>query len=191
MGFFASFLFLWIVDGGKRENELPSKGVLLAVFLAIGALIADGFSSYIGLRETTNNIRLITGLMSGLALPLLLFPLFNYQVWKRSSYKPIVRERWQKMALVLIFILAFAVIQIIQKVNLPLGAEILSSLVVFCVLFTFVIINLVLISLLPIWYRRADSPRQLVVPLFVALALTLLELSLSFFAHKYLISLVL
>jgi len=190
LGFFISFLFLWLVDRGERKNEMPSKGVLVVVFLAIGALAFDGISSYLGFRDTTNTIRLITGLASGFALPLLLFPLFNYQIWRRSSSKLVLAGRWEKMALLFTTILTFFFMQIIQRIYIPFGAEVISSLVVISIIFTFVIINLVLVTLLPFWYQKADNISQLAIPFLLAFALTVIELSLSFYAHKYLISLI-
>ena len=190
LGFFISFLFLWLIDRGERKNEMPSKGVLVVVFLAIGALAFDGISSYLGFRETTNTIRLITGLMSGFALPLLLFPLFNYQIWRRSSPKLVLAGRWEKTALVFTAILTFVFMQIMQNIYIPFGVEVISSLVVISIIFTFVIINFVLTTLLPFWYQRANSISQLVIPFLLAFTLSVIELSLSFYVHKYLISLV-
>ncbi len=190
LGFFISFLFLWLTDRGERKNEMPAKGVLVVVFLAVGALAVDGISSYLGFRETTNTIRLITGLMCGFALPLLLFPLFNYQIWRRSSSKLILTGRWEKTVLFFTAILTFVFLQIMQNINIPFGAEVISSLVVISVIFTFVIINLVLITLLPFWYQRANSISQLVIPFLLSFTLSVIELSLSFYVHKYLISLV-
>jgi uncharacterized membrane protein len=190
LGFFISFLFLWFTYR-KRENELPSRGVLIAVFLAIGALVTDGVLSYLGLRETTNTIRLLTGLMSGFALPLLLFPVLNYQIWRHSSYESILRKGWHKIGLILILILTFAVIQIVQIFRIPLAAEIISLLIVLSIFFTFIIINFILLTLLPFWYQKANNFAQPIIPLFIALTLTVLELSLSFLAHKFLISLAL
>lgn len=189
-GFFISFILLWIFDKGERENELPSRGVLIVAFAAIVALIIDGISSYLGLRETNNTIRLLTGMATGFSLPLLLFPIFNYQLWGKSSYKPIVRENWQQLVIVLAMMFAFVIIQLVQGVRFNLANEIVSTLVVISILFTFGIINLILITLLPFWYQKANNLKQLITPSLIALGLTAIELYLSLLAHNYLISFV-
>lgn len=191
LGFFVSFVFLWAIDKGKRNNELPSKGVLVLAILAIIALALDGITSYSGLRDTTNAVRLITGLSTGFALPLLLFPIFNYQLWKRSSYESVLLERWQKILALFVVIMTFVLIQIAQRINIQLGAEIFSTLVAVSIIFTFLIINLILLTLIPLWYQKADRLSQLSVPVILALILAIVELSLSSYAHRYLISLVL
>jgi len=189
-GFLISFILLWIFDKGERENELPSRGVLIVAFAAIVALIIDGISSYLGLRETNNTIRLLTGMATGFSLPLLLFPIFNYQLWKKSSYRPIIRETWQQLVMVVAMIFTFAIIQLAQGLRFTLANEIASTFVVVSILFTFGIINLILITLLPFWYQKADNFKQLVIPSLIALGLTTIELYLSLLAHNYLISFV-
>jgi len=189
-GFFVSFILLWIFDKGERENELPSRGVLTVAFVSIVALIIDGISSYLGFRETNNTIRLLTGMATGFSLPLLLFPIFNYQIWRKSSYRPIVRETWQQLVMVLTMMFVFIIILLAQRVRFNWANEIASTLVVATILFTFGIINLILITLLPFWYQKADDFRQLIIPSSIALALTAIELYLSLMAHNYLISLV-
>lgn len=191
LGFFISFLFLLVADAGRRQNELPSKWVLSIVFFSIGALALDGFSSYLGWRETTNTIRLATGLICGFSLPLLLFPVFNYQVWRRSSFESILKKKWENVVLLLIAVLTFVVVELVQAVKLPLFADIASSVVALSIIFTFVVINLILVTLVPFWYQRAENFVQLTTPLSIAFALVLLELFLSYSAHRYLISLVL
>jgi len=169
---------------------LPSAGVLVAVFLAVGSLIVDGVSSYVGLRETTNMVRLITGLASGFALPLLLFPVLNYQIWRQSSFKPVLQKVRQRVALVIVIMLIFAVVQNAQIFRIPLAAETISLLIVLSIFFTFAIINFILLTLLPFWYQRADGVAQLMLPFSLALAAAALELLLSSLAHMFLISLV-
>jgi uncharacterized membrane protein len=189
LGFFGSFMFLWAVDRGKRANELPSKGVMAVVFVAIGSLVFDGISSYLGFRETTNTIRLVTGLVTGFGLPLFLFPIFNYQIWKKSSEKPVLPELWERIGLLGTVIFTFLLIQLFQIMNVPFGAVILSTLAAVSVIFTFSVINLILVTLIPFWYQRAENTLQLAIPIVLSVAFAAVELFFSGYLHQYLISL--
>jgi len=67
------FLFLY---RGKRP-DYPKRAKLAFILAMIVPTLIDAITSYSGLRETTNLIRLTTGALFGAALAALVFPLFK------------------------------------------------------------------------------------------------------------------
>ena len=74
LGFAACFIAL-VVAYGREPRRYPSwpKLLTLALFLLPTAL--DAATSYAGLRESTNTIRLATGALAGTGLAALVYPL--------------------------------------------------------------------------------------------------------------------
>jgi uncharacterized membrane protein len=94
LGILLSLLALNIIER-KIKGEFPSlKMVLISVgvFLIMGL---DVVLSTIGLIESSNIIRMITGFMTGWFLVLLLFPLANNSMFKRLIRKNYL-DNWKK-----------------------------------------------------------------------------------------------
>ena len=75
-GFAISALLIYALDG-RPATELPRRSVLIVAAIFFGTMVWDGVTSYSGLRPTTNDIRLITGLLSGFAIPVVFVPFLN------------------------------------------------------------------------------------------------------------------
>lgn len=90
LGIAATYAFL-IFRRGFKVNALPSLGISLAVAAMLLPMAADGLSSYLGLRETTNAVRFLTGLVAGAALPVFAFPLLSPELIVESRRKEVVR----------------------------------------------------------------------------------------------------
>jgi uncharacterized membrane protein len=71
LGFGVVFL-LFLAGRRYRRSGLPDAIVLAACVVGFALFAFDALSSYLGLRETTNELRLISGLGMGLALGVLL-----------------------------------------------------------------------------------------------------------------------
>ena len=102
-GFFTAFVW-----GRLRASGLPSRGVMitLAVFLAVWAF--DGVNSYIFLLTqepflyTPHNIlRLMTGMLQGVAVSMFFLPFFNQVFWREPDPRPALTG-WRDLALVLL-----------------------------------------------------------------------------------------
>lgn len=79
----------------KRAARLPASGMLGLLGLFFGAMVLDGLNSTfqtfgVGLWDSTNVVRLITGAASGLAVAFVFYPVFNLSLWHRDELK---RER--------------------------------------------------------------------------------------------------
>src|SRR5450756_1287938 len=77
LGFVIGLLVLAALDRGCRRTEVPRPWVLALGAVLIAVMGWDGVTSYVGLRPTTNLIRLATGLGTGFALTLVIAPLLN------------------------------------------------------------------------------------------------------------------
>lgn len=75
LGVVVSHIYLYFFP--NKSKAMPLLPVSLALVALMVPLAADGVTSYLGLRETTNLVRLATGLGLGVSLPLLYMPLFQ------------------------------------------------------------------------------------------------------------------
>lgn len=84
LGIFLSTVYLFV--RGRFDSDKPPRtfqAVLLSVLMLPMAF--DGVSSYLGVRETNNFIRLFTGMSFGLAIPFFLIPAANFKVYGKNS----------------------------------------------------------------------------------------------------------
>jgi uncharacterized membrane protein len=76
LGVFASYAYL-VIRRGFRVNSIPKIAYSLIIAAFILPMAFDGLTSYIGLRETTNDLRVLTGTLAGSVLPIFAFPLLS------------------------------------------------------------------------------------------------------------------
>ena len=182
-GFLTSFIFL-TVKNRKHEYGFPPWYVLLFGVMGIGLMAIDGFTSYSGFRTTTNEIRLISGILAGSALPLGLVPIFNYQVWKESSENRVMNGIPHFILLLIVITATFLIFQI-RPGFLFWPMAILAA---FTVVFIFVYINLILVTLVPFWAQKAEHLKDLAVPFVLALIMTTAELGASYAMHAFMLA---
>ena len=83
--------------GRARSSILPPVRVL-AVLLVFAVLMGiDGLNSYVSffpglphLYQPQNLLRLATGTLHGLAMSLIVLPVFNFTLWKESDTQPVL-----------------------------------------------------------------------------------------------------
>jgi uncharacterized membrane protein len=90
LGIAATYVFL-LLRRGFKVNALPRMGFSLAVAAMLLPMAVDGVSSYLGLRETTNVLRFLTGLVAGAALPIFAFPLLSPELTVGGGKRGVVR----------------------------------------------------------------------------------------------------
>lgn len=85
---------------GRRRTAWPRTGIMLVLGLFLAAFAMDGVNSgailYLGdplLYAPSNALRLITGTGMGLAMSIVLLPVFNQTVWQRYSPRTAI-ETW-------------------------------------------------------------------------------------------------
>jgi len=71
----------------RRFNADKPPSLKMAVLLCLLMLptILDAISSYLGLRSTNNIIRLFTGVLFGVPIPLFLVPAGNFKIYKNNT----------------------------------------------------------------------------------------------------------
>lgn len=75
LGFVVALSLLMLMARGSRRPGFPAGWSAAAMGVLFGTLVVDGLTSYTGLRETTNLIRLATGVAAGFALASLVAPI--------------------------------------------------------------------------------------------------------------------
>lgn len=134
-GFFLSALYLFLKSKGKYDRIPPNSiSFILAGLMSLTAL--DGATSYMGLRETTNEIRFITGSLFGMASASFLIPLKGFDSVKRGE-NPTIRNFYQLFFLLgLITIYGYVILKTsllpwIMAAAVPVGGFLIFTYKVF------------------------------------------------------------
>lgn len=171
VGFALSLLMIALVERGRRPSEAPRARWLFVGGVFLAAMAFDGVTSYAGLRETSNDIRLITGLLAGYALPLLVAPMLNSQMWNGVSGLRVFQGGRG-----LLWLASLPVAYAITRSVLPLTGVVYPIVTTLAIVVTFVAVNLVFVTLLPFFERRALTLAGAWRQVLLAAVLTFAEL---------------
>lgn len=178
-----------LLYGRQRAARLPSVPILGLMVLFVALWAFDGLNSYLTffpgaphLYEPQNWLRMTTGLLNGLALITLVWPIFNFTLWREPKQQAVLASAWQLLAIlpvagVLVFL-----------VNLGIGAllyplAILSSAGVLLML---TMINTMIAAVALGREGYARNWAQALVPLTVGLGLALLQMAAMILLRAYL-----
>jgi uncharacterized membrane protein len=161
--------------GRWRDGALPPRRAILAMVLFITFMGIDGVNSYTKLipgvphaYEPQNWLRLLTGILTGVAVSGLIFPVFNQTLWRDWQDRPIVRGLRELFSLVLAALIVAGLVLSDNPVILyPLA--VLSTLGVVMLM---TMLNAVIFMLTTGSANQATRWRDLVVPLATGLALS-------------------
>ena len=95
VGFCVAIVLISLLHRPKRPRGFPSPLGWVAFGLMIGSMAIDGGTQLIGLRSSANDLRLITGLLSGFAIAMLLVPMLNDSVWRTSHNQRVLDPPWR------------------------------------------------------------------------------------------------
>jgi uncharacterized membrane protein len=108
---------LMAAAGRWRAGVLPPMRVIVAIVLFITVMGVDGVNSYFTLipglphvYEPQNWLRLLTGILTGVAVSGLIYPVFNQTLWRRWQETPIVRGLWEFVGIVLAAMVVVALV---------------------------------------------------------------------------------
>lgn len=177
-GYLTAFVLLAALER-DRPRDMPPRHVLVLCLLFIAIMGADGVSSYAGWRTTTNDIRLATGLLTGFAIPPLALGMLNAQLWRRSAPGRVLGPLGHRLAWLLALPAAF----LVMRFPIPALGGLYATAVIIGVLAAFTTVNLVLVSLLPPFERRAERLGDVLAPGGIALLLTAAELGTAAWLH--------
>ena len=173
-----------------RASGLPPSGVSASLVSFIVLWGIDGFNSFLSLLpkaphlyEPHNLLRLITGTLNGLALSIIVYPIFNFVLWKEADTKKVIRN-WREMGYLLIpgALLVWIVQTQVSSLLYPVAAlSILGTLVMLTM------VNTMIVLIVTRRDSKAESWCDAVLPLLLGLLATFLELSALGLLHLALI----
>jgi uncharacterized membrane protein len=173
-GFGLSLAVIAVLERHRRATELPVAWVLVLGAMGVLAMVIDGVTSYVGIRSTTNALRLATGLAAGWALPLVVVPMLNGQMWSSAQ-----RARLLDGSRALIWLAAGIVANPFLLFAMPALGVAYPLAVSAAIIVTLVAVNLVFVTLLPRFERAAARMSQAVPQVALALALAVAEIALA------------
>jgi uncharacterized membrane protein len=166
-----------LIGAGRwRSGNLPPTRVIAAVVLFIGVMGVDGVNSYLTLipglpyvYQPQNWLRLATGILAGVAVSGLIFPVFNSTLWKDWQATPGVRSLRELFGILLV---AMALAGMILS-NIPILLFPLALISSGGVLLLMTLTNSVIFMLATRTENRARSWREAVIPLAAGLTIAL------------------
>jgi hypothetical protein len=175
VGFAVGLAVLAVLERGRRSSDAPPLFAGVALVGFIGIMVLDGLTSYMGLRVTTNELRLFTGTLAGFALAAFTLPLLNGQLWVAPGAGRVLPTAsqfgWFSLA-------AAATTAFVGFVGPALGVA-YPAAVGASILLTFTAVNLVIVCLFPWFERKARRLRDALVPVSLALGLSIAELAFT------------
>jgi uncharacterized membrane protein len=173
VGFAVSLAVIALLSRGRRPSEMPPVWLMVLGVLFVLLMALDGVTSYAGLRTTTNDIRLITGLLTGFGLTLALVPVLNGQLWRQPG-----RDRLLgRTSDALLWLLSIPLLFVLLRWVMPYFSILFPLLVVVAILVTFTAVNLAIVCLLPPFEMKAQRLRDAWLPILIAFGLTLFLLA--------------
>lgn len=174
----------------RRASSLPPGEVLALLVNLIVLWAIDGLNSFLTLLpnaphlyEPHNLLRLSTGTLNGLALSIIIYPLFNSILWKEADNERVIR-RFRELTYLLIP--AALLIGIVQTQAGFLLYPV-ATLSILGVLLMLTLINTMIILIVTRREGRAASWREAFLSLVLGLLACLLELGALGLLHFALI----
>jgi uncharacterized membrane protein len=186
VGFMISLALIAALDRGRRRTAAPPVWLIAVGLGLIAAMLWDGFTSYAGLRETTNLLRLATGTGVGFALALVIAPILNAQLWERRSPDRVLGSPLEGI----VWCAAIPVAVAALWWGGPMLGIGYALLVAGSVIATFTSVNLVVVSLARRFERRSARLLDLWPGVLVAFALTVAEIAVADALRVWLLMLV-
>ncbi|MBC8390054.1 MAG: DUF2085 domain-containing protein [Actinobacteria bacterium] len=186
IGFFISAIVLFILFR-KRENGLPPLYIIVILALFLISTISDGIISNFASFNTNNTIRFITGYLCGIAMITIIYPIFNFQYFKESNDTAI----FSRPIKFIVYILVSAAFISIVLLRINFLGYFFYYFNAFSIVFTFFFINLLIVLLIPLLSQKAANllSKYLAAPLIISIALSVLELFISYRLHQFLLNL--
>lgn len=180
-GFVVAAVILFLMFR-KKQSELPPLYIMVILAVFFLTTMIDGLASYLGLYETNNIVRFSSGTLCGAAIISVLYPVFNFQYYKKSEKTRIFARPIQFLAFCLI-LAAFIVITLIQPAWLGSFYYYFSGI---SVILTFFFVSLTMMLLIPGLSQKADRlfSRHLMIPSLLALVFTALGLFIAYGMHR-------
>jgi uncharacterized membrane protein len=177
LGASLSVALFWL-RGRSRASLLPPLRVLVLLGAFAAAWAVDGTNSYLHfltgraiLYPPSNVLRLSTGMLQGLALATVVWPMFNSLLWQAPAQQAVIRG-WRELAAILLAMLGLGLLLWTagRWMLYPIGLALLLG-----VLGLLALVNSMIVVILLRWENRAQRWRQALWPLALGLVLALGE----------------
>jgi uncharacterized membrane protein len=181
IGFVVAGVILFIMFR-KKQSELPPLYIMIILAVFFILTIVDGLASYLGFYETNNIIRFTSGTLCGAAIISVLYPVFNFQYYRKSAKERI----FIRPITFIIFCLVLAAFIIFSLLRPPLLGSLYYYFSGISVILTFFFVSLTMMFLIPGFSQKADRlfTRHLIIPSVLALLLTALEIFIAYGMHR-------
>jgi uncharacterized membrane protein len=166
--------------GRGRAGELLSRGMLVLMGLFILFMAVDGGNSYLVLLgrppllyTPRNWLRTAAGTLNGIALCMIVLPVYNFTLWKDPPPVRPLRTMWELLPMLAAGALVIVGLQsgaawLLYPVALITTASVLCMLTM---------VNTMILLILARQDGRATNWREIVLPLLGGLTMTLVELT--------------
>lgn len=166
----------------RRSVRLPAGAMLPVLGLFFVSMVADGLNSTAqaigpaGLWDTTNITRIVTGALSGLAVPFFFYPVFNLSLWQRDlrNRESVLDHPFQLLGYLLAAGVAVALV-------LDGGAWLYWPLALLSIVGAVALLtmtNTMLVLMLARREGKARTASEFVTPVLLGFAITLVMLTL-------------
>ena len=179
LGALTGFVTMWVL-GHRRANELPPTRVIVLLVGFVASMGVDGLNSYLSffpnvphLYEPSNPLRLITGTLNGLALSIIVLPVFNFTLWRQTSPRRSVRT-FRELA-VAVALAAVIVLVVQAELDFLLYPLAIASTLGVVVMLTAV--NTMIVLIVTRRESMAETWRDALLPLSLGLLATLAEIA--------------
>lgn len=173
---FAAFILL----GRLRAGEMASKKMLVVLALFIVTMGVDGLNSYLSLFEDVphlyapqNWLRAATGSLNGIALSIIVLPVFNFTLWRHPLPIRPIKNAWELPGILLVTAAAIAAVQSQPSWLLYPMALISAG----GVLWMLTLVNTMILLIVLRQENQVETWPETVAPLLGGLTATLLELT--------------
>jgi uncharacterized membrane protein len=181
MGALLGFVGL-LALGKKRAAQMPLAPVVGVLVGFIFLMAIDGVNSYLSLLlrrpllyQPHNLLRLATGTLHGLALSIIVFPIFNFTVWKEPDNKPALTG-FRELGLILLFLALPTVLIVPTELGLLLYPVAVLSIAGVISMLT--VVNSMIIVIATRREAQAVTGWDVALPVTLGFAATMLELAL-------------
>jgi len=177
VGVLTGFLGQAMVLRRRRAGEFPPALIIVALgaFMLIWA--GDGLNSYLALMhaphlyEPQNWLRLSTGALNGLAMSALVYPVFNFTLWRHPTPEPAIRDL-RDLGVLLLLEAGLVGLVLAGWAFLLYPLALLSALGVLTLLTS---VNSMLVLMIVRRENVADTWRTALVPLLAGLTVSLIQ----------------
>ena len=175
----------FLLRGRRRSTGFPPLRVLVALVAGWVVWGVDGLNSYLALLgaphayEPHHLLRVLTGCFNGVVLITLVWPVFNFSLWKQTDARSVVRNLRELGGIVAVaWVMALVVYTEPPFLLYPMA--ILSA---FGVLLMLTLVNSMLALVIMRQEAAAITWRDTVLPLTLGLTMALIEISVIDFVR--------